>query len=73
MPIFFFRFFLGEPFVIDISFLYSSQGNGAHTMFLILESLVKFHLAASLLSEPREGKAVFYALILFSAVFCILR
>lgn len=59
--------------MIDISFLYSSQGNDVHTMLLILESLVRFHLAASLLSEPRGGKTVFYALILFSAVFCILR
>lgn len=37
--------------MIDISFSYSSQGNSAHIMLLILESLVKFHLAASLLSE----------------------
>lgn len=66
------RVFLGESFVIDISFSYSSQGNSAHTMLLILESLVKFHLATSLLFELRGGKAVFYALTLFSAVFCIL-
>lgn len=36
-----------------------------------LESLVKFHLATSLLSESRGGKAVFYALTLFLAVFYI--
>lgn len=39
-------------------------------MLLILESLVKFHLATSLLSEPVGGKAVFYALTSLSAVFC---
>lgn len=53
------RVFLGEPFVVDISLSYGSQGNSAHTMLLILESLVEFHLAACLLSEPRRGKAGF--------------
>lgn len=32
MPISF-RVFLGESFVIDISFSYGSQGKSAHTMF----------------------------------------
>lgn len=58
MPISF-RVFLGEHFEIDISFLHGSQGNSAHTMLLILESLVKFHLATSLLSEPRRERLCF--------------
>lgn len=54
MPIAF-RVFLVEPFVIDISFSYSSQGNSVHIMLLTSESLVKFHLAASLsLGEERQ-------------------
>lgn len=56
------RIFLGEPFEIDISFLHNSQGNSAHTMLLILESLVKFHLATSLLSEPRGERLCFFML-----------
>lgn len=59
MPISF-RVFLREPFEIDISFLHSSQGNSAHTMLLILESLVKFHLVTSLLSEPRGERLCFF-------------
>lgn len=71
MPISF-NIFPGGPLVIDISFSFSSQGNSAHTMLLLLESLVKFHLAANLLSEPRRGKAAFHAPTLVSAVFYIL-